>query len=119
MIATQAAMAVGNSAKEDGSIINQLLKLAVIALVIIFLIGIAFWAFIIISNWDGIKAFLQVLYTFFGGGLLALLNPYDTVNRVVRQKTGTDLGNPTNTGIVQVAKSGNPVLKFLFGLFGK
>jgi len=103
MLATQAVVAVGKSANEDGSILNQLLKFAVIALVIILVIAAAFWVFIIVSNWDNIKAFLQVLYTFFGGGILGLLNPFSDKKKVL-QNLGVDIGTPSDSTTTQFRK---------------
>lgn len=118
MIATQAVMATAGSARQDGSIVNQVLKIAIIFLIAIFVIGLAIWAYILISNWSNIKQFLQVLYTFLGGGILGFFNPFS------KAFLGRNPVGPEKIGLVETqATSGSFIQKSIYwftsGFFGK
>ncbi len=122
VIATAAVSAVSGSAKEDGSIVNSLLKLAVVAVIFVILAYLAVWAYFIIINWEYISQFFSVLMTFLGGGGIGLLNPFkgltwapnDVVNDVIiPAEMGEPISTPTGGGFF--AKS---LYWFTQGVFG-
>jgi len=77
MVIATAGM-VANEARDDGSVINTVLKLAVIVVIGFILIAAAIWLYLIVANWDTIVTIWNTFYAFFGGGLLGYLNPFSS-----------------------------------------
>lgn len=100
MVLASAGMVAADSAKEDGGFINSALKLAIIAVIVVLLIGISIYAYFIVVNWDFISGLLGGIYTFFAGGVLGLINPFKKggISGVTSQVVA-DVGSPkVNTG---------------------
>ena len=77
MVIAVAGMAA-NEAKDDGSVINTVLKLAIIVVIGFILVAAAVWVYLLVANWDSIKTIARTFYAFFGGGLLGFLNPFSS-----------------------------------------
>lgn len=81
VVATAATMAIGE-AKTDGSLINNLLKIALLIVVAVILIGAALWVYVLIKNWPVIKLFIDTMFSFLGGGALGWLWPFKPLDEI-------------------------------------